>query len=166
MSDVVSTLHGPASLSLVVEQSGSSLLFRMAGGLDLAAIGSLMLAVEEVDVDRTTRLVLDLREVDFLDAAGLNTIVRANAYCKDHDIPVTVIKPRGLARRVFTLTRVHRELDLVDSAAAADPEARRPQQPAWLRRLGITGRLGVHTDGDRPRSSRSGMTSAGRPHSP
>ncbi|MDQ3588301.1 MAG: STAS domain-containing protein [Actinomycetota bacterium] len=154
MSDAV----GPGVLSLVIEESGSSLLLRMAGGLDLATIGSLMAAVDGLDVERTTRLVLDLQEVDFLDAAGLHTLVRANAYCKDHDVQVTVIKPRGLARRVFTLTRVHRALDLVDSPAAADPGARRPQQKRWLRRMGIGGRA----NGDRPRSSRSGMTSSGR----
>lgn len=165
MSDAASTFHGPGALSLVVEESDSSLLLRMAGGLDLATIGSVMAALDEVDVDRTTRLVFDLQEVDFLDAAGLNTLLRANAYCEDHQIQVTVIKPRGLARRVFTLTRVHGELDLVDSEAAADPAARRPRQKAWLRRLASAGRSSVQANGDRPRRSLSGITSSGRLHS-
>jgi len=166
MSDAVSTLRGAGALSLVVEESGSSLLFRMAGGLDLATIGSVMAALDRVDVDRTARLVVDLQEVDFLDAAGLNTLVHANAYCQDHDIRVTVIKPRGLARRVFTLTRVHLELDLVDSAAAAEPEARRPQQKAWLRRLGLGERASARASGARSRLSRGGLTAPRRPHSP
>ncbi len=158
--------RGPGGLSLLVEESGSSLLLRIAGVLDLATIGTVMVALDRVDVDRTTRLVFDLQEVDFLDAAGLNTLLRADAYCEGHEIQVTVIKPRGLARRVFTLTRVHRELDLVDSAAAAAPEARRPQQKAWLRRLASTGRSSAQANGDPPRRSRSGMTFSGHLHSP
>ncbi|MDQ3587384.1 MAG: STAS domain-containing protein [Actinomycetota bacterium] len=157
MSDAVSTRRGPDALSLVVEESDSSLVLRLAGGLDLATIGSVMAALDRVDVERTTRLVFDLQEVDFLDAAGLHALVRAHAYCKDHELQVTVIKPRGLARRVFTLTRVHRELDLVDSAAAADPEARRPPQKAWLRRLlGMDRRPRTQSNANRPRSLRSG----------
>ena len=157
MSAAGSMPRGPGNLSLVVEESGSDVLVRMAGDLDLTSIGPVMAALDRVDVDRASRLVLDLQEIDFLDAAGLNAIVRANAHCKDHDVQVTVIKPRGLARRVFTLTRVHRELDLVDCSAAAQPEARRPQRKAWLRRL---------AGADRLRSSRSGMTSPGRLPSP
>jgi hypothetical protein len=48
----------------------------------------------------------------------LKTILRANDDCKHHHIAVTVIKPRGLASRVFTLTRARFELHLVDSLAS------------------------------------------------
>jgi len=97
-----------------VEEAGSTLRLRLGGDFDLAAIGRVMAALDRVDPEHTGLLVFDLQRVDFLDMAGLRTILRAADYCKDHDIQVTVIKPRGLASRVFTLTRVHRELDLVD----------------------------------------------------
>jgi hypothetical protein len=45
--------------------------------------------------------------------------MRANDSCNEHGIHTTVIAPRGLASRVFTLTRAHRDLDLVE------PEYRR-----------------------------------------
>ena len=102
-------------LSLTVEDSASTLILRMAGDLDLAGVGQVMAALDQVDVGHTTRLIFDLRELAFLDLAGLKTILRANDHCRDHQIPVTVIKPRGFASRVFTLTRVHLELDLVDA---------------------------------------------------
>ncbi len=56
----------------------------------------------------------------FLELAGLRSILRADSYCKKHEIRLTVVKPRGFASRVFTLTRAHRELDLVD-----------PRAPGW-----------------------------------
>jgi anti-anti-sigma factor len=104
-------------LRLTVEDSASTLVLRMAGDLDLAGIGQVMAALDRLDVAHTTELVFDLRELAFLDLAGLKTILRANDFCKNHHIPVTVIKPRGLAHRVFILTRVHLELDLVESLA-------------------------------------------------
>ena len=76
-----------------------------------------MAALDRLNVAHTTQLILDLREVTFLDLAGLKTILRANDFCRVHHIAVTVVKPRGLASRVFTLTRVHLELHLVDSLA-------------------------------------------------
>jgi anti-anti-sigma factor len=89
----------------------------MAGNLHLATIGPVLAALDRVDLDRTPLLVFDLQEVAFIDAAGLTTILRANDYCANHAIHFTVVKPSGFASRVFTLTCVHRVLDLIDSAA-------------------------------------------------
>ena len=108
----------PGPLRLTVEDSASTLVLRMAGDLDLASVGEAMAALDRVDVGHTRQLIFDLRELAFLDIAGLKAILRANDYCRNHRIPVTVIKPRGFASRVFTLTRVHLELDLVDSLAS------------------------------------------------
>ncbi len=107
-------------LGLTVEDSGSTRILRIAGDLDLATVGQVTAALDQLDVDRTTLLVVDLQELDFLELAGLRSILRADSYCKKHEIRLTVVKPRGFASRVFTLTRAHRELDLVD-----------PRAPGW-----------------------------------
>lgn len=104
-------------LTLTVEREDSGVCLRIAGDLDLATLGQVMAAMDRIDVNRTSRLVVDLREVDFLDIAGLKAILRCNDQCRRHGIPVTVVKPQGYASRVFTLTRVNRELDLVDARA-------------------------------------------------
>jgi hypothetical protein len=77
-------------------------------------LGQVMAALDRLDVAHTTELVLDLRELAFLDLEALKTILRANEYCKNHHVAVTAIKPRGLASRFFTLTRLGLELHLVD----------------------------------------------------
>jgi anti-sigma B factor antagonist len=114
---VSAQLDRASPLTLTVEREDSSVCLRMAGELDLATIGQMMAAVDRIDVNRTSRLVVDLREVDFLDIAGLKAILRCNDQCKEHDIPVTVVKPQGYASRIFTLMRVNRELHLVDARA-------------------------------------------------
>ena len=108
----------PGTLRLTIENTASTLVLRIAGDLDLAGVGQLMAALDRLDVAHTAELVLDLREVAFLDLAGLTTVLRANDYCKSHHIAVTVIKPRGSASRVFTLTRARLELHLVDRLAS------------------------------------------------
>ena len=114
-------LAHPGMLRMTIEDSASTLVLRMAGDLELDGIGRVMAALDRLDVAQTTELVLDLRELAFLDLAGLTTILRANDYCKSHHIAVTVIKPRGLASRVFTLTRARLELHLVDWLASDQP---------------------------------------------
>jgi anti-anti-sigma factor len=64
------------------------------------------------------RIVFDLKELDFLDLAGLRTILRAKDRGRELGFDVVVVRPRGLANRVFTLTRAGQELSMV-----SDPEA-------------------------------------------
>lgn len=109
------------TLVIALDSSESTLRLQMAGDLDMATSPQVATALDQLDVDRTTLLVFDLRQVSFLDLTGLRTILRANDHCKSHDIHVTVVKPRGFASRVFTLSDLHRELDLVDSPATARP---------------------------------------------
>jgi anti-anti-sigma factor len=119
-------------LDLAVEDFDSTLLLRVGGDLDLATVGQVTTALDQLELERPTLLVLDLQELAFLDLAGLRTILRANEHCKKHEVRFTVIKPRGLASRIFTLTSVHRELDLVDSRALGhgiDTVGRRAQRP-------------------------------------
>jgi anti-sigma B factor antagonist len=106
-------------LALAVEQHDSTVRLRVEGDLDLATVGQVTTALDQLELERGTVLVLDLQELAFLDLAGLRAILRANEHCRKQRIRLAVIKPRGLASRIFTLTRAHRELDLVDSRPLA-----------------------------------------------
>jgi anti-anti-sigma factor len=105
----------PGPLSLTITKSETTVVLRLTGEVDLATVGQVMAAVDRVDCDEITQLVFDLERVQFLDMAGLRAILRAKDHCRLHGVRVTVVKPRGYARRVFTLTRVHQELDLIDA---------------------------------------------------
>jgi anti-sigma B factor antagonist len=100
-------------LVLTVDDSGSTQVLRIAGDLDLATAGQVTAALDRLELNRTSLLVIDLQRLNFLDLAGLRTILRADERCRNDQIRLTVIKPRGFAGRVFTLTSAHRELELV-----------------------------------------------------
>ena len=109
----------PDGLILTVEELSSTVLLALEGDIDLATVHQVMAGVHQVDLDRITLLVLDLDRVGFLDLAGLHAILRINDECEDHDVHLTVITPRSAASRVFSLTRAHLELDLVDAGVGS-----------------------------------------------
>jgi anti-sigma B factor antagonist len=98
---------------LAVEEQGSTLFLRPRGEFDLAAVGRVENALGRV-FGATSRVVVDLRRLTFLDSAGLRTILRANERARAGAFELVVVRPRGTANRVFTLTRVGEELTMVD----------------------------------------------------
>jgi anti-anti-sigma factor len=104
-----------AILGLAVREAEATLVLRLDGEFDLAGVGS----VENV-LDRMSqppplaRVVFDLRDLSFLDLAGLQTILRADARGRAGGCQVLVARPRGTANRVFTLTRAGETLRMVD----------------------------------------------------
>jgi anti-anti-sigma factor len=100
---------------LAVEERGSTLYLRLMGELDVGAVGRLQSELDRVFEGHSTgRVVLDLQLLTFLDAAGLRTILRANEAARAGAFELIVLRPRGLANRVFTLTRAGEELSMVD----------------------------------------------------
>ena len=88
---------------------------RLMGEFDLAAVGRVENALDRVfQAPTTRRIVFDLRQLIFMDAAGLGTILRANERARAGAFELVVVRPRGTANRVFTLTRAGLELSMVD----------------------------------------------------
>jgi anti-anti-sigma factor len=100
---------------LAVEEWGSTLYLRLMGELDVGAVGRLQNELDRVfEAYPTRRVVFDLQLLTFLDAAGLGTILRANEAARAGAFELIVVRPRGFANRIFTLTRAGDELSMVD----------------------------------------------------
>jgi anti-anti-sigma factor len=96
-----------------VEEGGTTLLLRVAGEFDLASVGRVEAALGHLR-SVTRHVVFDLRDVSFLDLAGLMTLIRATERSKRARFDVQIVPPHGLASRVFTLTRASSELTMLD----------------------------------------------------
>jgi anti-anti-sigma factor len=108
-------LSHPGFFHLAVEDSGATLYLHLMGEFDLAAVGRVENALDRVfQAPTTRRIVFDLRRLIFMDAAGLRTILRANERARAGAFELVVVRPRGTANRVFTLTRAGLELSMVD----------------------------------------------------
>ena len=113
---------GPALTPLLVdvEEVDTTLRLRLEGEFDLAAVGAVERALRRLaraPVPR--RVVFDLRGVSFLDLAGLRTILRVDARARSEPFEVVVVRPRGTASRIFTLTRVGDQLNVVNEPELA-----------------------------------------------
>jgi anti-anti-sigma factor len=107
-------------LHLTIEKSGATSHLRLMGEFDRAAVGRVESALDRiVRSPSTRRIVFDLRRLNFLDAAGLRTILRANERARAGAFELVVARPRGTANRIFTLTRAGQELSMLD-----EPEVR------------------------------------------
>ncbi len=116
-------LHSLASpaFALGVEQDGTTLYLRLTGEFDRAGVRRVEAALERAAA-LTRQVVFDLRGVNFLDLAGLKTILKAQERSCSEQFDVVVVKPRGLISRIFTLTRAGERLTLVDQPP--QPEGR------------------------------------------
>ena len=107
------TQSAAGSFQLTVRRGAATLLLRVAGEFDLATVGAVEAALDRLRA-LTRHVVFDLRDVSFLDLAGLMTMIRANERSHNAPFDVQIVPPVGLARRVFTLTRAGSELTMLD----------------------------------------------------
>ena len=106
--------------TMAVEESDSSLRLRLTGDFDLAGVGAVEHALDRLSqAPAPRRVVFDLRGLAFLDLAGLRTILRADARGRAEAFEVMVVRPRGTANRVFTLTRAGERLSIIDEPEPA-----------------------------------------------
>jgi anti-anti-sigma factor len=106
-------------LTLTVREFRGTLHLRLTGEFDLSGVPAVENALYRLDEAPTPRrVVFDLRNLTFLDVAGLRTILSADARGRAEEFEVVVVRPRGTVNRVFTLTRAGDELNIVDDLEA------------------------------------------------
>ncbi|MGB9183740.1 MAG: STAS domain-containing protein [Solirubrobacteraceae bacterium] len=82
------------------------------GELDLATAPVLSGQVGELERLGVDRLVLDLRELAFMDCAGLRVIVAAHRRSRHTGTEVEILCGPGHIKRVFSLTGLDQELKI------------------------------------------------------
>ena len=87
-----------------VAQSDEVLVLRVAGELDLESAATLQNRVSELLPPGGTEVVLDLRQVEFIDSSGLRALLGLRDDAKRNGHALTLIPPPPLAQRVFEIT--------------------------------------------------------------
>ncbi len=63
--------------------------------------------------EKTTRIVvLDLSEVEFMDAGGLNALVSLHHWTRNHGIQLKLTNPSRMVHEMLTRTRLNRVFDI------------------------------------------------------
>ncbi|MGH8571395.1 MAG: STAS domain-containing protein [Gammaproteobacteria bacterium] len=100
--------------SVETQRDGSTLLLSLAGEFDWVVTGHVEGALESVCEIPIEHVVFDLSALTFIDITGLKVILKTHERAPEHGFDVTVVRPRGLANRIFTLTRAAETLEIVD----------------------------------------------------
>jgi anti-sigma B factor antagonist len=89
----------------------------LAGELDLS---SALVFDDELrrieDDDKSSTVVLDLRNLKFLDSTGLRLIWAAHSRAKRCGRQLRIVPGSDAVRRIFRLTGMHDRLDIVEDA--------------------------------------------------
>jgi len=100
----------PAPAALTVRPVGDRWVVEASGDLDVASSAGLRRTLHELVVDGCVHLVLDLRDVGFLDSSGLGVLVAAQRKARAFRGSLVLVVDEGPVSRVLELTGLDRVL--------------------------------------------------------
>jgi anti-sigma B factor antagonist len=95
----------------------------LGGELDLVTAPDLEDTVAALCLEGAEQLVLDLRDVVFMDSSGLRTVLASLDMCRLHECELLVIPGTGACRRLFELTGADEDLPLREPDELVEPPA-------------------------------------------
>jgi anti-sigma B factor antagonist len=97
---------------LEVRSQGKATIIAVSGELDLASSPALQ---EELDrASDSDMMIIDLRELDFMDSTGLSVLVRAHQRAEEQGRRLAMVKGPQQVQRLLSLTGVADRLTVVD----------------------------------------------------
>lgn len=105
----------PTGFSVSASERDGRLILVVRGELDLATAPELEAAVTE-GLDAGKQVVVDLRELDFMDSSGLRVLVAAHARARRAGERFAIVRPRpgSAVARIIDIAGIESELGLID----------------------------------------------------
>jgi anti-anti-sigma factor len=100
---------------LEVRNEGRFTVIAVSGELDLASSPALQEELDRVAASDSNMLIIDLRELDFMDSTGLSVLVRAHQRIEEQGRQLAMVKGPQQVQRLLSLTGVSDRLTVVDS---------------------------------------------------
>ena len=106
------------SFSITRERDGPTTVLVPVGEVDLVTVDTVRANL--LDAAREARrVVLDLRQVTFMDSSGLRLLVEAQQLAEQDGFAFAVVRGPASLERLFEVTGLDRRLDLHDDPAQA-----------------------------------------------
>jgi anti-anti-sigma factor len=103
-------------LRIDVRREADRVVVRLEGELDLASAPLLQDAIEGVDREASSTLVLDLQDLRFIDSTGLRTILWVRERCQDHAHEFAMTPGSDQVQRLFAISGAGEHLRIIASA--------------------------------------------------
>jgi len=107
-------------LELTTETAGGTVRLALTGELDIAGAARVEQELERIEREPPATLVLDLRELAFMDSTGLRVIVAADERAREQGRRMVVVRGSATVQRIIEMTRLHERLEIVDDPAAVE----------------------------------------------
>jgi anti-anti-sigma factor len=101
----------PEAFSVRTEQHGDASVVVPTGELDLATAPALEEALARAFDSSSTRVVLDLRELEFIDSSGLRTLLTARRQSEDSGAQFSLVAGHRGLERTLEIAGVHKVFD-------------------------------------------------------
>jgi anti-anti-sigma factor len=96
--------------SVVTESPGAARLI-LRGDLDAASVRAADRALQEMLDPARDRVILDLRELDFMDSMGVKFLIDARDAARPRGIEIALAYDEGVVERVLTVSGVGKLFD-------------------------------------------------------
>ena len=100
---------------LEVRTQGAATVIAVSGELDLASSPALQEELDRAAGSDAQMLIIDLRELDFMDSTGLSVLVRAHQRTEEQGRQLAMVKGPQQVQRLLSLTGVADRLTLVET---------------------------------------------------
>jgi anti-anti-sigma factor len=117
-------MDAPNQLQIEVRADARAVAIAFGGELDLASAPSAEEELSRAAESNVERVIVDLSRLTFMDSTGLAMLVKASRAAKESGRRFAVIKGGAQVERLFSLTGMDEELELID--APGDIDARPP----------------------------------------
>lgn len=104
----------PATFRVAIEPEREYVRVIPCGELDLATVEQLNAEIVTLRSSGLTAIVLDLRELTFMDSTGLRLLLSLDAAARSDGFQFSIIDADGPVRRLLELTRLDGRFQRVD----------------------------------------------------
>ena len=111
----------PRQFRVTAERLGSAALVAVEGELDIATLPELEDAVTRLRSPGLERLVIDLRELEFLDSMSIELLLRLHGELTAAGAELVIVRGPPVVNRIFDLMELERVLTLVDEPPQLRP---------------------------------------------
>ena len=105
-----------AGFSSATHRAAGTTRVELHGELDCASVPSLECTMDGVIARGAGRVLLDLRDLQFMDVSGLRMAVRLEARAQLHNVDFALVRGPRPVQRVFEVTGMERFVPAVDAA--------------------------------------------------
>jgi anti-anti-sigma factor len=108
----------PGNFDVTVDRQGSNVTVAPSGEIDLATVRLVTEAIE-ASGEPFVQLILDLRNVSFIDTSGLRLVLELNQRAERDGFGLTIVRGSRAVQRVFEISGLEDRLPFVDEPQGA-----------------------------------------------